>query len=239
MPRRDGPSPARDARAPRAQRRSRDRDDARIGSDAAVGRRRAARRHHHAAAAPVRPGQSFGAFVPRGISLRLEGEANDFVGKGLSGGRLIVRAAARRRASSPKTTSSSATSCSTARPAARPTSAASRASASPCGTAARRAVVEGVGDHGCEYMTGGRVVVLGRDRAELRRRHERRHRLRARSRAATSRALQPRARRARTASAEDDERELRRLLETPRRAHRQQPGGVAPGRLAPRGRRRS
>ena len=42
------------------------------------------------------------------------------------------------------------------------------------------AVVEGVGDHGCEYMTGGVVVVLGADRAQLRRRHERRRRLRAR-----------------------------------------------------------
>ena len=70
--------------------------------------------------------------------------------------------AARRRRSRPRRTSSSATSRSTARPAARPSSAASPASASPCATAARTAVVEGVGDHGCEYMTGGRVVVLGR-----------------------------------------------------------------------------
>ena len=66
------------------------------------------------------------------------------------------------RRSRPRTTSSSATSRSTARPAARRTSAASPASASPSATAAPRAVVEGVGDHGCEYMTGGRVVVLGR-----------------------------------------------------------------------------
>ena len=50
------------------------------------------------------------------------------------------------------------------------------------------AVVEGVGDHGCEYMTGGTVVVLGTDRAQLRRRHVGRHRLRARSRTATSRS---------------------------------------------------
>ncbi len=48
------------------------------------------------------------------------------------------------------------------------------------------AVVEGVGDHGCEYMTNGLVVVLGRTGTQLRRRHERRHRLRARSRPATS-----------------------------------------------------
>ena len=45
-----------------------------------------------------------------------------------------------------------------------------------------RAVVEGVGDHGCEYMTGGRVVVLGANRPQLRRRHERRRGLRARPR---------------------------------------------------------
>ena len=50
------------------------------------------------------------------------------------------------------------------------------------------AVVEGVGDHGCEYMTGGRVVVLGPHRAQLRRRDERRHRLRATTTTAASRA---------------------------------------------------
>ena len=106
-------------------------------------------------------GQSFGAFVPRGITLRLEGDANDYVGKGLSGGRLIVRpdrdGAVRRRGA----TSSPATS--------------SRYGATGGeiflrGVVGERfcvrnsgaiAVVEGVGDHGCEYMTGGRVVVLG------------------------------------------------------------------------------
>ena len=53
------------------------------------------------------------------------------------------------------------------------------------------AVVEGVGDHGCEYMTGGRVVVLGRDRPQFRGRHERRHRLRARPGRHVRRAVQP------------------------------------------------
>ena len=59
-------------------------------------------------------------------------------------------------------TSSSATRCCTARSRAKPSSAAWPASASRCATRARTAVVEGVGDHGCEYMTGGTVVVLGK-----------------------------------------------------------------------------
>ena len=49
-----------------------------------------------------------------------------------------------------------------------------QASGSPCATPARCAIVEGVGDHGCEYMTGGLAVVLGRDRHQFRRRHDRR-----------------------------------------------------------------
>ncbi|KAK4228981.1 putative glutamate synthase [NADPH] [Podospora fimiseda] len=105
-------------------------------------------------------GQSFGAFLAPGITLELEGDANDYVGKGLSGGRLIVYP---------------------------PRSAVFKAeenvlignvclygaTSGTCffrGVAAERfavrnsgatAVVEGVGDHGCEYMTGGRVVILG------------------------------------------------------------------------------
>ena len=105
-------------------------------------------------------GQSFGAFLARGITLELTGEANDYVGKGLSGGRIVVKPAAEFRGR-------------------------------PCeniivgntvlygaiegevffrGVAGERfavrnsgatAVVEGTGDHGCEYMTGGTVVVLG------------------------------------------------------------------------------
>ena len=62
----------------------------------------------------------------------------------------------------------------------------SPASASRCATAARAAVVEGVGDHGCEYMTGGVVVVLGPTGRNFARRHERRHGLRARPRARAS-----------------------------------------------------
>lgn len=105
-------------------------------------------------------GQSFGAFLASGLTLELEGDANDYVGKGLSGGRLIIYP---------------------------PRSAVFKAeenilignvclygaTSGSCffrGVAAERfavrnsgatAVVEGVGDHGCEYMTGGRVVVLG------------------------------------------------------------------------------
>ena len=82
-------------------------------------------------------GQSFGAFVPRGITLTLEGDANDYVGKGLSGGRIVVVPAERVALRRPRRTSSSATWRSTARRAARRTSAAWPASASPCATAAR------------------------------------------------------------------------------------------------------
>ena len=79
-------------------------------------------------------------------------------------------------------TSSPATSCSTAQSPAKRISAASRASALRCATRARDAVVEGVGDHGCEYMTGGTVVGAGHDRAQFRGGHVGRHRLRARRR---------------------------------------------------------
>ena len=105
-------------------------------------------------------GQSFGAFIPKGLTLRLEGDSNDYFGKGLSGGKLVVYP--------PKDSGYcpeeniiignvalyGATS----------------GEAYICGMAGERfcvrnsgatAVVEGCGDHGCEYMTGGRVVVLG------------------------------------------------------------------------------
>jgi glutamate synthase (ferredoxin) len=105
-------------------------------------------------------GQSFGAFVPRGITLRLEGDSNDYTGKGLSGGKMIIYP--------PKEATFvpeenilignvalyGATS----------------GSMFARGVAGERfcvrnsgalAVVEGTGDHGCEYMTGGRVVIIG------------------------------------------------------------------------------
>jgi glutamate synthase (NADPH) large chain len=105
-------------------------------------------------------GQSFGAFLPRGITLRLDGDANDYLGKGLSGGRLVVRP-----------------------PAAAPFAAEEQVIAGNVigygatggeiflrGLVGERfcvrnsgalAVAEGTGDHGCEYMTGGRAVILG------------------------------------------------------------------------------
>jgi glutamate synthase (NADPH/NADH) large chain len=106
-------------------------------------------------------GQSFGAFLAKGITLYLAGEANDYTGKGLSGGRIVVRPSIDFRGDSTEniivgnTVLYGATS----------------GEAFFRGVAGERfavrlsgatAVVEGTGDHGCEYMTGGTVVVLGR-----------------------------------------------------------------------------
>jgi glutamate synthase (NADPH/NADH) large chain len=108
-------------------------------------------------------GQSFGAFVPKGVTLRLEGDANDYLGKGLSGGRLVVRPSpevppgfvAEEQIIAGNVILYGATA----------------GEVYLRGVVGERfcvrnsgavAVVEGVGDHGCEYMTGGRVVVLGR-----------------------------------------------------------------------------
>jgi len=106
-------------------------------------------------------GQSFGAFVPRGITLRLSGDANDYLGKGLSGGRIIV-------APSPASPF----------PAEEQIIAGNVIGYGATGgemflrgivgerfcvrNSGAVAVAEGTGDHGCEYMTGGTVVVLGR-----------------------------------------------------------------------------
>ena len=105
-------------------------------------------------------GQSFGAFLCRGITLELEGDSNDYVGKGLSGGRLIVYP--------PKQSSfvaeenviigNVALYGATGGRAFFRGKAAERFCVRNSGA---RAVVEGVGDHGCEYMTGGRAVILG------------------------------------------------------------------------------
>ena len=81
-------------------------------------------------------GQSFGAFLPRGITMRLFGDANDYVGKGLSGGRIVVRPS-RRRPSPRRTTSSPATSSATAPPAGRSSCAAGWGSGSACATPGR------------------------------------------------------------------------------------------------------
>ena len=107
-------------------------------------------------------GNSFGAFVPRGITLRVHGDANDYVGKGLSGGRIVLRPSkdgpdgyvAADNIIGGNVILFGATS----------------GQAFISGTVGERfavrnsgahAVVEGVGDHGCEYMTGGKVVILG------------------------------------------------------------------------------
>jgi glutamate synthase (NADPH) large chain len=106
-------------------------------------------------------GQSFGAFLARGITLALEGEANDYVGKGLSGGRVIVRPP--REAGFP--TEGSIIVGNTVLYGATSGEAFFRGAAGErfaVRNSGARAVVEGVGDHGCEYMTGGVVVVLGR-----------------------------------------------------------------------------
>jgi glutamate synthase (ferredoxin) len=105
-------------------------------------------------------GQSFGAFIPKGLTLILEGDSNDYIGKGLSGGKIVVfppREAtfvAEENVVVGNVAFYGATG----------------GEAYVRGVAGERfcvrnsglhAVVEGVGDHGCEYMTGGRVVVLG------------------------------------------------------------------------------
>ncbi|WP_420641280.1 glutamate synthase large subunit [Candidatus Leptofilum sp.] len=105
-------------------------------------------------------GQSFGAFIPQGLTLELAGDANDYVGKGLSGGKLVIYP--------PKTATFAAEENIIIGNVA--LYGATGGAAFIRGVAGERfavrnsgatAVVEGVGDHGCEYMTGGRVVILG------------------------------------------------------------------------------
>jgi glutamate synthase (NADPH) large chain len=105
-------------------------------------------------------GQSFGAFVPKGITLRLEGDANDYFGKGLSGGSLVLRP--------PRTSQFIAEENIIAGNVV--LYGATGGTVFVRGVVGERfcvrnsgatAVVEGVGDHGCEYMTGGRAVILG------------------------------------------------------------------------------
>ena len=105
-------------------------------------------------------GQSFGAFLPRGITLRLVGDANDYVGKGLSGGRIIVRPAddASFAAESNVIAGNVLLYGATSGEAFVRGVVGERFGVRNSGASA---VVEGVGDHGCEYMTGGLVVVLG------------------------------------------------------------------------------
>jgi glutamate synthase (NADPH/NADH) large chain len=105
-------------------------------------------------------GQSFGAFVPAGITLRLEGDANDYFGKGLSGGRLIVHPD--RKANFDASKSIVAGNVALYGATSGETFIRGVVGERFCvRNSGATAVVEGVGDHGCEYMTGGRVIVLG------------------------------------------------------------------------------
>ncbi len=106
-------------------------------------------------------GQSFGAFVPRGITLRLEGDANDYVGKGLSGGRIVVRPdrAATFQANEQIIAGNVIAYGATAGEIYIRGGVGERCCVRNSGA---WVVTEGVGDHGCEYMTGGRAVILGK-----------------------------------------------------------------------------
>jgi len=105
-------------------------------------------------------GQSFGAFLARGVTLDLVGEGNDYVGKGLSGGRIIVRSPNDFRGFGPDhiIVGNTVLYGATDGEAYFNGVAGERFAVRNSGA---RAVVEGVGDHGCEYMTGGSVAVLG------------------------------------------------------------------------------
>ena len=105
-------------------------------------------------------GQSFGAFLPAGVTMKLFGDANDYVGKGLSGGRIVVRPDRRATLVAEENVIAGnviAYGATTGELFLRGT-AGERFCVRNSGA---RAVVEGVGDHGCEYMTGGVAVVLG------------------------------------------------------------------------------
>ena len=105
-------------------------------------------------------GQSFGAFIPQGLTLRLEGDTNDYLGKGLSGGKIVVRPDRKAKFESSLNVIAGNVAA----------YGATSGTLFVRGLVGERfcvrnsgvtAVVEGVGDHACEYMTGGRVVVLG------------------------------------------------------------------------------
>lgn len=106
-------------------------------------------------------GQSFGAFIPKGLTLELIGDSNDYFGKGLSGGKLVVYPPAECsfKAEDNIIIGNVALYGATSGKAFINGVAGERFCVRNSGAVA---VVEGVGDHGCEYMTGGRVVVLGK-----------------------------------------------------------------------------
>ena len=105
-------------------------------------------------------GQSFGAFIPQGLTLRLEGDTNDYLGKGLSGGKIVIRPDRKAKFESSLNVIAGNVAA----------YGATSGTLFVRGLVGERfcvrnsgatAVVEGVGDHACEYMTGGKVVVLG------------------------------------------------------------------------------
>ena len=107
-------------------------------------------------------GQSFGAFVPNGVSLRLLGDANDYLGKGLSGGKIVVRPPLDAHGSFVAEDNVIAGNVILYGATAGDVYLRGVVGERFCvRNSGATAVVEGVGDHGCEYMTGGRVVVLG------------------------------------------------------------------------------
>ena len=105
-------------------------------------------------------GNSFGTFVPRGITLRLVGDANDYVGKGLSGGRIVIRPPA----DAPFVAEEQIIAGNVLLYGATSGEAFIRGRVGErfcVRNSGATAVAEGIGDHGCEYMTGGRAVILG------------------------------------------------------------------------------
>lgn len=106
-------------------------------------------------------GQSFGAFIPKGMTLTLEGDSNDYVGKGLSGGKIAIYPSAKAtfKAEDNVIIGNTAFYGATSGEAYIRGAAGERFAVRNSGV---NVVVEGVGDHGCEYMTGGRVVVIGK-----------------------------------------------------------------------------
>ncbi len=178
-------------------------------------------------------GQSFGAWLARGVSFTLQGETNDYAGKGLSGGILTVRPpeSAGFRAEENVIVGNTVLYGATAGRAFFRGLAGERFAVRNSG---RPAVVEGVGDHGCEYMTGGRVVVLGPTGRNFAAGMSGGIAYVLRSRRDLRRALQPGARRPRPARGGPTRRSCASSSASTRRAPaRRSPGVCSPGGTRP------
>ena len=184
-------------------------------SDRAVGARLAGRLARAGEPAPhsIRftgtAGQSFGAFLPAGVEFVLEGEANDYVGKSLSGGRIVVRPPAG-DAGDPCLVGNTVLYGATAGELYCAGSAGERLAVRNSGATA---VVEGAGSNACEYMTSGIVVILGDFGRNLGRGHDRRRALRPRPGRAAAAPAQRAARRGAPARRRGARQRLRALLE--------------------------